>query len=204
MIRQPLWTLGADAAQEMDEHIDRGMDALRDLAWRDGPRPLMERLRYWYRYGQWCRETLELAQQDLQQARWENDVLKARLLCDRITESCRTVTAMRDVGRKITIREITDRLGITPMSVYTWREGSPVRDPLRCHTIPHGKHRRILFDEIDLIMFLVRYGLTDLLAKWCETRERAKEYEGAIEDDADDPPNDAEQPRLEGGGLGRD
>lgn len=65
----------------------------------------------------------------------------------------------------ITFAEISRRLGVTLISLYTWRAGSSQRVPLPVTVHEYGQHHRISVAEQDLITWLTAYR-PDLLAVW--------------------------------------
>jgi len=62
-------------------------------------------------------------------------------------------------------KEVADQLGITPMTLHTWRKGSDTREPLRTLTTPRGERHTVLIPEQSLTAWLRKYR-PDLLTVW--------------------------------------
>lgn len=69
------------------------------------------------------------------------------------------------MDRVLTMREISERMGVSMQSLHTWRRGSPLRDPLPAVSEIRGAGVAVTIRESDLIEYLERYR-PDLLDRW--------------------------------------
>lgn len=69
------------------------------------------------------------------------------------------------MGKRLTIKEIVNRLGIAYDTFYGWRRGSRRRRPLPVHRERKGRGVAVHVLEDDLIAFLAMYR-PDLLTLW--------------------------------------
>jgi len=69
------------------------------------------------------------------------------------------------VENPLTMKEITEKLRVSYETIYTWRRGSPNRDPLVAQSRERDAGVAVHIRECDLRTFLSKYR-PDLLARW--------------------------------------
>lgn len=59
---------------------------------------------------------------------------------------------------KLTTKDMQDAFGVTPMTIFNWRKGTPTREPLPCEV----KGRSVLYPVARVKAWAKRHGITPL------------------------------------------
>lgn len=80
--------------------------------------------------------------------------------------------------KRITIAEMAAVFGVGTMTIYNWRQGSSVREPLPCVAEPigNGVRQRVYFKKTEVQAWIKQHGIAD---PWLAAKKAQKQAEKA-------------------------